>query len=112
MVDRVRRRALVDTGCTRSILGRHVKDTDVGGGRVRVETVGAELEAEKAKAELQRLPGIDLLIGMDVIDRVGGVSCGLGGLVEFAAAAVESLDIRVKDKDFAAVFNGKFWEVS
>ena len=62
-----------------------------------------------------RSPGFDLLLGMDVVEQLGGVQISHDGrqvrfLGRLPVAAV-SADVRIDDNDFSAVFTGGVWTV-
>ena len=60
------------------------------------------------------LPGYDVLLEMDVIEKLGGVTIG-GDKIQFfnkAAVALKEPQLRIEDKDFVACFNSHEWEVN
>lgn len=125
-------RALVDTGCSNTMVraglvsawwgevctkafdGRLVK----GKGTTNVElVVDGEKVATKATVVDHLVGSVDVVIGMDVIRKLGGVTVG-HSKVEFgegvACASIESSkrqSLTVEDKDFEATFDGQVWTV-
>ena len=133
-------KALVDTGCSTAVVRADLVDYAEGtcymtafDGRV-VKCHGTsqvELEVEgmplKVKAVVMDkiVNDIDIVMGMDVINELGGVYIS-GRMVKFgdghclAAAGhtwsdegrtVDEESCQIVDKDFTATFNGKYWIV-
>ena len=126
-------RGLLDTGCSNTIVkanlvkdwdgasyvktfdGRTTKcvgyawvDVNLSGFKVRVKVIGAE----------NLLPGVEAVIGMDVIREVGPVIVkgnnveiqGLHHVATIASARERPID-NIEDKDFSARFDGFVWTV-
>ena len=140
-------KALVDTGCSKTIVTSRL--AGFGGSRSsviavdgsRVQCLGQATVSLVVVGEILRvscivakrlLDEVDVILGMDVIERLGGVTvrggkvrffCGAGKddleLEEAAAPALQSDSVEVKeapvieidDKDFMARFDGKKWTV-
>lgn len=131
--------ALVDSGCTRSIISRelvartnerHRSDSErivmMNGTTVncdRVADVCIELDGvrwKQACLTCDILPGYKMLLGMDVINRMGGVRIS-DGEVRFSPAgrasgvstttACAASDLRIEDCDFSATFEDGKWVV-
>ena len=121
--------ALVDTGCTKSMVraglcdkverktvlvafdGSEVKCE--GAGRVRV-SIGRETIEHDVLVMSQMVGGIDMVIGMDLMGRLGGVKISEGQVQFGDVCAVAWGDQRkpdIVDKDFEAFYDGKSWEV-
>ena len=125
--------ALVDTGCTQSMISERI------GGKVRgdcvvaavddrlmegigektIEVVAMGKEVRVTCLVLPRLVnGFEIIIGMDVINLLNGI-CIQGSKVllthETGVAAVAKKSfgqaLEISDKDFAARFDGNRWEV-
>mgnify|MGYP003536646398 FL=1 len=84
-----------------------------GSCRILVVVGGRELSLNCLVTNL--LPGYDMLLGMDVISLLGGVTISDDGSVSFpslvsAAAQVQS-SVEIKDEDFVASFSRGRWEV-
>ncbi|XP_065654459.1 uncharacterized protein LOC136081104 [Hydra vulgaris] len=79
-----------------------------------VATVTLIIEGKKLKTSVMILKsvvnGIDAIIGMDVINRYGGVHF-YNGKIEFGFVSVhaEKQAVGIKDKDFDAYFDGTKW---
>ena len=118
-----RRRALVDSGCSQTIvlcsLVRSSASTkeilSIDGRRVLAGESKCKLEVHCCQLEvccltLPRLPaGIEVVIGMDVIEWLGGVTIGdkevrFGKNAPMALASQTLLEI--DDQDFSAFFDG------
>ena len=137
-------KALVDTGCSQTIVARrllpkslpgsHTTVAVVGGGAVRCPNSHIELEIGNIVLNVEVLvmdavvPAFDVLLGMDVITRLGGVTV-TGSKATFdraeartigASAATETPNcedqqtpvLTVEERDFIAVFDGLKWTVS
>jgi len=130
-----RARALVDTGCSRSIVAKWL----VGNREVqKVKEVvtmmnGAQVECLVAvvlpvlvsglKAEVSCLvteigAGFDVLLGMDAVGQLGGVavsadgrSVKFGGVEDGGVVAMMASGLVIKDVDFDAVFESGKWTV-
>ena len=121
-------RALVDTGCTTTMVheklttavsgeamvtafdGREVKCR--GTARVQIEVAGERLERE-VTVVTEIVEGVDIVLGMDVIDALGGVKVWRNK-VQFGnicAVAYSGKKPDIVDRDFEAWFDGKVWEV-
>ena len=140
-------RALVDTGCSNTMIrvglvdswegevstkafdGRVVK----GRGATKVELLVDGKKVKTKSTVVDSLVGdVDIVIGMDVIRQLGGVTVGrsqvkFGEGIACASASVESTLLKdresdacastsgesliVRDRDFNATFDGKMWSV-
>mgnify|MGYP003417316483 FL=1 len=135
-VDGVRRRALIDTGCTHTLVRNGVaKVGAVDARRVRIlladgkygessETRDVCLEVVGKRMNVQcivlaeMLNGVDVIVGMDVLMKVGGMRVTSEG-VEFDAegtvgcSVLDSLssEHRILDPDYEAWFDGEKWTV-
>ena len=127
----MRATALIDTGCTTTLLSPKLT-RGCGGSRTTIRTVdgtevkcrgtrqieielGGERLTTKAIIMERLINDIDIIIGMDVICRLGGLTVK-NGQVKFgetycAVAAEEKNCCEIEDKDFKAVFDGKKWTV-
>ena len=122
-------KALVDTGCTRTmvregLIGRATGETVLAAfdgrevkykGSARAEmSVGEETVSQEVMVMDWIVGGIDAVIGMDTISRLGGVKVQ-EKLVQFgnmcAIACGEKRRPDIVDKDFEAYFDGESWEV-
>ena len=125
-------RALVDTGCTDSIIRPGLVTPDgqspcvVAFDGRRVPCHGrAVVSLIVQQSEIQvdiivsptMLPGIDLVLGIDAIQQLGGMSlCNEkvyfgGGTCAAGVSMNEEESLVVEDKDFRAVFDGSVWTV-
>ena len=129
--------ALVDTGCSNSLIRSGLVDqwtgevhTQAFDGRsvkcMGTSNVHLEVAGEKMRIEATVIDGIvgniDFVLGMDVIDRLGGVMVG-EKTVQFGRVACLVTDrakphcleqqqgLYVQDRDFEAKFDGKVWTV-
>ena len=130
--------ALVDTGCSNTMIRSRFVDQWTGkvhtkafdGRTVKCKgTACIELEVAGEKVStaatvLDEIIGsIDVVLGMDVIDKLGGVAVG-DKTVQFgrvACTVVEGYETKgekqtpteivIQDKDFEAKFDGKIWTV-
>jgi ribonuclease HI len=132
-------RALVDTGCTQTVAARTLlKDVQKCGGVVvavdgtsvqcstgciDVNVCGQQLKVNCLVLD-NMLKEFALILGMDVVERLGGVNVWPNRKVTFgvAAAAVRPLssaqesgdgldNVKLDDVDFSAFFDGKKWTV-
>lgn len=129
-----RRRAIVDTGCSNTMIrvglvdtwegeictkafdGRVVK----GKGAADVELVIDGQKVTTRSTVVDRLVAdVDVVIGMDVIRRLGGVKVGQDTVKFGNRVACASIDcnakselITVKDRDFEASCDGHVWTVN
>lgn len=124
-------RGLVDTGCSKTIVRSELVEGLRGAAKVKGfhgETIVCEGTAPvklKVNGELvdvsvigtrQLLEGVDVVIGMDVISRLGPIKIVQGEL-RFSAmhscsvASRQSLEDSIEDRDFTAFFNGSHWSV-
>ena len=125
-------RALVDTGCTNSMLkfgfvgsvrhpskivafdGREVNCK----GKAAIEVkVGDEVIDVDVIIVEDMLNGVDLVLGLDAIQKLGGVTVS-DGVVKFGRSVCALADrsntsesIHISDKDFVANFDGKQWTI-
>ena len=134
------RRALVDTGCTTTVVhstvvadcrsssssviafdGNAIQCKRRGGLEI---TVGEEIITVDAIIVESIVKGVDIVLGLDAITQLGGVTIHNGmikfGHVQFTATACadpisELADANdacsINDTDFLAKFNGEFWTV-
>lgn len=147
-VNNIAAKALVDTGCTAVVVKSNFVE-DVDGECVMQAFDGREVQCRgelwiivqvanesvnvKAKVVSELVDGIDLVIGMDLINHCGGVSVykgvvqfGLGGVCcniddefehEKALVGESSVvhdrppPLNIEDPDFRAVFDGEKWVV-
>ena len=124
-------KALVDTGCTRTIVregltGRATGETVLAAfdgrevkckGSARAEmSVGEETVSQEVMVMDWIVGGIDAVIGMDTISRLGGVTVQ-EKLVQFGNKYYVRYSLwregrpDIIDKDFGAYFDGESWEV-
>lgn len=132
IVDGEKKRGLVDTGSTRTIISGSRGDEGelvnvVGGQKIQCSQKVASLVLFDVSFTISCLiveklvPGIDVLIGMDIINMFGGVKIQ-GQKIEFldlkscSYASITKLPISQKmiidDQDFMAEFYNGRWEVS
>ena len=133
--------ALVDSGCSKSILSQQLASqvgkvqrgrrpevvtadgsvaTSTGVIEVILDVAGKRLYVECTVMK-RVLPGVEIILGMDIIRRLGGVTVGTaipaGEKVIFGAAAVDVKVSRMPDvlefgdRDFNAKFDGTKWTV-
>ena len=118
-------KALVDTGCTRTMV-RGDLSSQAMGERVLAAVDGREVRCRgSAHAEIVvgrnmvrqevvvmdwMVGGIDVVIGMDIISKLGGVKVS-GKVVQFGDKCVvpwgEPKSAKLLDKDLGAYFDGK-----
>jgi hypothetical protein len=127
-------RALLDSGCTRSILstsivepadlepvshtiimmnGERVVCKGISHANVIVD-VGVEAMLECLVTEV--LPGCEMLLGMDAIRAMGGVEIGEDGKASFkrrsmCVLAEKDSAVRIDDEDFVGEFKDGHWTV-
>ena len=125
--------ALVDTGCSRSIVSRRFPGVQrtvpaneritMMNGRQAVCRAASQLKVacHGRRFNLSCLvadvvPGFDLLMGMDAIRKLGGVQVSRDGtrvtFLEQENVSAMSTEVRIDDKDFEAVFTNGAWTVS
>ena len=123
--------ALLDTGCTTSLVQSGIAGTHYGKTRVEafdgkyVDCLGkSKVEFEVGGKSLMKealvvnsiVCNFKAVIGMDIIHELGGVMLGRHG-IEFGepvCAAVSNPNVKagiIEDKDFSAKFNGSYWTV-
>ena len=121
-------RALVDTGCTTTMVherfaggvsgeamvsafdGRKVRCK--GASKVEMVVAGDKMEREVTVVS-EMVDGVDLVLGMDVIEALGGVKVW-GNRVQFGNICAVSYCGKapdIIDQDFEAWFDGSSWEV-
>ena len=122
--------ALVDTGCTTTLInsrlmsgcgrcgtvkavdGRDIKCKGVWQVEIKVRGVRVKVEAILMN---RIIDGINVIIGMDVINEIGGVTIKEAevkfGDVHCAVAAFRLNVCKIEDKDFEANFDGEKWTV-
>ena len=132
------RRALVDTGCSNTIVRAGVVTdwkketvqttafdgrTVCCGGTAQIELeVDGEKVSTTATVSDHIVGDIDVLIGMDVITKLGGVSVGQSK-IQFGRRVACSVrgpqttqniheNLIIEDKDFEASFDGKYWTIT
>jgi len=135
------RRALIDTGCSNTMIraglvekwtGDAVQASAFDGRTVECKgTAQIEMEVDGEKVSTRAtvidhiVGGIDVLIGMDVIRQLGGVSVGqhkiqfgkrvaclvVGAGVPAGEQTCQREELVIHDKDFDAKFDGKVWTV-
>lgn len=123
--------ALIDTGCTRSMVVRRLASATAGStsvlafdgrevkclgyDRVKVR-IGEETVEEDVRVVETLVGSVEFILGMDIIDRLGGVTVG-GDEVRVGKAGVCVMTLcrerkpDVEDKDFDAWFDGEKWTV-
>ena len=123
--------AVVDTGATRTVIAErlipHRKSAEVmemkvaGGGSVKCQVCNVQVQISGRTLNVlacvmkKVIPGKEMLIGMDLINRVGGVSVNSSGKVKFGERVCTMINdpkYSITDKDFDANFDGNKWEVS
>ena len=125
--------ALVDTGCSDTMVRSELVRGDgllavvrafdgrdvASDGRAQVEVVVARtLIKLKVLVVKEMIEGVDLVLGLDAIDLLGGM-CWKSGEVSFgktvcnaaARPTPHEVLVEIKDKDFSAVFDGVKWIV-
>ena len=123
--------ALVDTGCTRSMVRVglcHKTESNTVlvafdnskvrcSGIAHVEVGVGNMSVRQEVLVMDKIVGeIDMVIGMDVIERLGGVKVS-GRQVQFgvknvcAVTGEEKRKPVIVDKDFEAFFDGDHWEI-
>ena len=130
-------KGLVDTGCSRTIIRASLTKNWFGRSSVRAFdglatecrgfawvdlcVDGVTVKAKVIRAE-KLIAGIDVVIGIDVLQRLGSVSFPGGSIVMDrvngskvndgkGTACVADESIHLEDKDFSGVFDGNFWTV-
>lgn len=127
-------RALVDTGCSRSVVAPWVcaargdvapvgavnghDVTCIGSAIIPIVVDSVTSMVDCVVAE-EMLDGIDACLGVDFIDKLGGLVYSNGGVCfphakQVVAAAVNEPEpnlLRIDDTDFVATFDGKRWVV-
>jgi ribonuclease HI len=125
-------RALLDTGCSRSIISRSFA---CFGAKRRVSESVVMMNGELSECQFavvlnvvvhgmtvvldclvaDVVPGYDLLLGMDGVKELGGVEvCGNGSRVTFLKEkriVAMAEEVAVHDKDFSAIFKNGAWTV-
>lgn len=134
LVNGVKVRALVDTGCTQTIVSKSLVSevTACSGGVMTVNGVevkcgistavltvcGRELRVQCLVLD-SLLTYFDLVLGMDVVERLGGVNVACGKVVFGVSASSVLMDnaadgssgLQMEDVDFSARFDGQKWIV-
>lgn len=129
------RRALVDTGCSNTMIRVGLVDSWEGevctkafDGRVvkgkGVTEIEFEVDGQKVVTKstvVDKLVGdVDLVLGMDVVRSLGGVTVGQSTVQFGRGITCSSVQVKAKDekaglvihdKDFEARFDGTFWTV-
>jgi hypothetical protein len=126
--------ALLDTGCTCSILDVSVVETSHLSNQSHVVTMmnGETVSSKKVPGVVVEvggskivvdclvttlLSGYSMLLGMDAIKLLGGVWIGQDGSITIGsavlgAAATSEHELQIEDEDFRAAFEGGRWVVS
>lgn len=127
-------KALVDTGCSKSVLGPNLCDVEkrscsiigVDGRKIECRgevvapiSVNDRVEWIECVVAEKLFDGIDAILGMDFVNQRGGVTL-IGNLVKFfdkevcetKGVVALTCETAVEDTDFSAKFNGQFWTVS
>ena len=123
--------ALVDTGCTTTMVHDRLVDGAKGKavmvafdgrevacrGMTQIDLgIGERLVSHEVTVVENMVKGVDVVLGMDVIGKLGGIKVKKGE-IEFGTCAVSNATERprsvldIKDRDFEAFFDGKSWEV-
>ena len=121
--------ALVDTGCTTTMVHDKLVDSAKGeavmvafDGREVVckgmmwvnLQIGEKVISQEVTVVENIVKGVEVVLGMDVIGRLGGIQVK-NGEVEFGTCAMTKNTKRpvpdITDRDFEAFFDGKSWEV-
>ena len=132
VVDGKPARALVDTGCTLTMVGADrargarrgstaVLAFDgrevmcLGYSKIHLE-VGGERVVQDVRVVDQLVGGLDVVIGMDIIDKLGGVTVAeekvkFGARKVCAVAAVGQDVPVIEDEDFEVHYDGQKWTV-
>jgi hypothetical protein len=132
-VDGSRAHALVDTGCSRTIVGRRLVRGSARIKRIREAVVmmdGSSVQCTRGAIVrvvvdgevveidclvVDTVPGYDVLLGMDTIRQLGGVQISAdGGGVQFTkgkVVAAVSANVTIDDKDFVATFQDGHWSM-
>ncbi|KAF2349045.1 hypothetical protein FHG87_020199 [Trinorchestia longiramus] len=93
--------------------------------RVKIVVQGGVPVITKAVVSDRLVDGVDVVLGTDVIDRLGGATVKRGkvefgsGRIEMACPAIEQAtkkegvqgQLVIDDSDFSAKFNGEYWTV-
>ena len=122
--------ALVDTGCTRSIISSElVRADNLRRGSERIVTMNGSIVVCESFADVRMqlndvfwqqscltystLPGFEMLLGMDVVNRMGGVKIANGDVCFPFSNAVScaAVDLRIDDPDFSAFFEDGKWVI-
>ncbi len=126
-------RALIDTGSSRTMVSAHLvtvqpervvvysfdgsRNWCLGTAHVDIEFLGKSAVI-RAIATMKLIEGVDLLIGMDVIGMIGGISILPSGLVVVMkdVSCMQVCERReppivIEDVDFTAHFDGDKWRV-
>jgi transposase InsO family protein len=127
--------ALVDTGCSQTIVAQRLaRNVTNGAGRIMTVngssvscagTTMVQLGVGERKLVVHGLvlermvPGVDVILGMDVITQLGGVTVKMGGATPRAQFGVvccavpprRSQLVQIEEKDFWADFDGDHWTV-
>ena len=124
-------KALVDTGCATTVVSSRVVGVCAGvssmvafdgsevkcHGRCQLNLIisGVALVVE-AVVTASLLDGVDIIVGMDVIDLMGGVTVNNGEVVFGGITSCNSVvpalsGEKIQDRDFDATFDGCHWTV-
>ena len=121
-------KGLVDTGCSNTVAKDYLVDNMKGPssvrtfsgenvlcegtGWLRMNVHGTDVCVE-ATGTKKMLAGVDVIIGMDVIDMIGPmiVDFEMRKIPASHVAATVKIEKVIEDKDFVASFDGKKWTV-
>ena len=119
-------RALVDSGCSQSIISRRfVRDVKPFGSKV-IAVDGSTVSCGEAFVEVRvdgqvvsllclvmdkLIPEFDVVLGMDAIKRLGGLRLHGDASLQFGLSAVGTKSLEIEDADFQASFDGNKWTV-
>jgi len=127
-------KAMVDTGCSRTVLSDEIGKVEAAeGGSFKVIMMNGEIESVQESKDVplvidgrsvtmnclvgKVLDPYKVLLGMDAIGRMGGVSISSNGHLKFGvyeAASVaipEDENIDIEDQDFVAKFSEGQWKI-
>ena len=131
-VDGQQVRALVDTGASKTVIRKELGRTEqvgevmlrVAGGIslvgkervVNLEVAGMEINLSVCEIE-EIVPGVDVLLGVDAIKKLGGVIFDEQGKIKWVKANESETVLgianteTIDDADFMSYFNGESWNV-
>jgi len=117
--------ALIDTGCSRSIISHELgrpsnksKQTVImmNGNSVDCSETNADLEVEGVKFNQicllsDTLPGYKMLLGMDIIVKLGGITVSKGKVKFATSSACTASVTSIEDQDYSIKFEAGKWVV-